>query len=133
MASAIAVASILFLLTLIAAAVRSGLPGEDGLRQGPAIFRMLMDCAIIPLCEEVLFREALPRLLSRWTGPSIAVIASATLFAAVHMGVGWAAWAALFIGALVLSYAYARSSNLSVPVAAHVLLNSLLTIVLASR
>lgn len=122
-------ATVLFALTLAA----SEFGGDPSVQQGRRLFygtglvSLLAACVIVPVFEEVLFREALPRLLAAAMPVQLAVFFSAAAFAAVHLGFGWPAWTVLFLGGLMLSAIYDLSGNLLVPIIVHVLLNAALT------
>lgn len=128
--SAVLMALVLFVLTLFASGYGSGSTSGYGnsYLYGYSFVGLAISCLIAPVVEELIFREALPRLLARRVPAGVAVLASAAAFAAIHMGYGWPAWIALFIGAVLLSVSYSRSQNLSVPILSHCLLNATLSV-----
>jgi membrane protease YdiL (CAAX protease family) len=77
---------------------------------------------IAPLIEEIIFRGFLQPALRNTLGGRYAVVASASLFAAVHMDV----FAALqiFILGMLLGYLYEKTQTLVASVVVHVLHNS---------
>lgn len=129
-AGSVLLAAVLFTLTLVASGLGDGLSpqSQGGLLYGTGPVGLLIACIVGPVCEEVLFREALPRLLAGAMRVQFALVLSAAAFAAVHLGLGWPAWAALFLGGLMLSAAYNLSGNLLVPIVAHALLNASLIV-----
>lgn len=77
--------------------------------------------AIAPVAEEILFRGIVMPVLARHTGTAWALVASAAVFAALHMNL--AAAAPLFVLGLVLGLAYLYSGSLTVPIALHSVFN----------
>lgn len=77
---------------------------------------------VAPLIEEIVFRGFLQPALKNTLGGRYAVVASASLFAAVHMDV----FAALqiFILGMLLGYLYEKTQTLVASVAVHILHNS---------
>jgi hypothetical protein len=108
-----------------------------GIDAGPQeVLRLMMDrgagamryylialaVAIAPVAEEILFRGIVLPVLARHTGTLWALVASAAVFAALHMNL--AAAAPLFILGLVLGLAYLYSGSLTVSIALHAVFNS---------
>ncbi len=108
-----------------------------GIEAGPQeVLRLMMDrgagamrfylialaVAIAPVAEEILFRGIVMPVLARHTGTVWALVASAAVFAALHMNL--AAAAPLFVLGLVLGLAYLYSGSLTVPIALHAVFNS---------
>lgn len=86
-------------------------------------WRLIAECLLFPVVEEVLFREALPRMMSSFMPMSLAISISAVAFAAIHLHSTWPPRIVLFIGAVSLSIIYARYDNLIMPIIVHVQLN----------
>lgn len=76
---------------------------------------------LVPFVEEMIFRGMLLPLLVRRVGSWAGVAASALVFAVLHMDSG--TFLALFILAIALSLAYARTGSLWVPIGMHMLFN----------
>jgi len=77
---------------------------------------------VAPIAEEILFRGIALPVLCRRLGPWAAVGATALVFAAVHLDL--AAAAPLFVLGVGFGLAYLYSSSLTVPIAMHMLVNS---------
>lgn len=84
---------------------------------------LLAAIVIAPICEEVVFRGVIQRLLNRIIPPAAAIIIASALFAAAHVAVPVAAVA--FPCGIVLGWAYHRTRTLAVPIAIHALNNAL--------
>ncbi len=82
--------------------------------------------ALAAVAEEAFFRRYLYGLLAAWSGPGVAVVATAALFALVHVTVwGWWVLPLDLAAGLVLSWQRAATGRWSVPAATHVLANTL--------
>ncbi|OQW96238.1 MAG: hypothetical protein BWK77_05735 [Verrucomicrobia bacterium A1] len=90
---------------------------------GPLRFYLIaLGVVIAPVAEEVLFRGIVMPSLARHVGVAGALVASAAVFAAMHMNV--AATAPLFVLGLVFGLAYLYTGSLTVPIALHAVFNS---------
>ncbi len=83
---------------------------------------------VAPLVEEVVFRGFIYGVLKRYTDTWFAAVCSASLFAVVHMHVGF--FVPLFVLALGLCAAYERSGCLLVPMWMHAFFNGTSTALL---
>ncbi|MFN3532924.1 MAG: lysostaphin resistance A-like protein [Candidatus Brocadia sp.] len=78
---------------------------------------------IAPLIEEIMFRGFLQPALKNSLGRRYAIVASASLFAAVHMDIF--AFFQIFILGMLLGYLYEKTQTLVASVMVHILHNSL--------
>lgn len=84
-----------------------------------------------PLGEELLFRGVLLPGLRAWCSPVVAVVATATLFGALHVGqYGLGAVAVVFYG-VVFGWARLATGRLAAPMILHALMNGLILVALA--
>jgi membrane protease YdiL (CAAX protease family) len=83
---------------------------------------------VAPVIEEIMFRGFLQPALKNVLGRKYAIIASASVFAAVHMDVY--AFLQIFILGVLLGYLYERTQTLAASIVAHILHNSLTLIFL---
>ena len=82
--------------------------------------------ALAAVAEEAFFRRYLYGLMAAWSGPRVAVVATAALFAVAHVTVwGWWVLPLDLAAGLVLSWQRAATGRWSVPAATHVLANTL--------
>ena len=82
--------------------------------------------ALAAVAEEAFFRRYLYGLMATWSGPGVAVVATAAVFAVVHVTVwGWWVLPLDLAAGLVLSWQRAATGRWSVPAATHVLANTL--------
>lgn len=79
----------------------------------------------VPLSEEALFRGYLQGALARAAGDGVAVIASAALFAAIHMQYAAFELGAVFVVGLWFGLLRARTGSLWMSILAHGLYNAL--------
>jgi len=86
------------------------------------IYLIALAVIIAPIAEEILFRGMAFPVLARHTGTAFALVASAAVFAALHMNP--AAAAPLFVFGLVLGLAYLYSGSLTVSIALHATFNT---------
>ena len=77
--------------------------------------------AAAPLCEEIVFRGYLYSASKRFSGPWIAGICSALIFAAAHGSI--AALLPLFVFGCVLAFIYEKTGSLWAPIAVHFCFN----------
>lgn len=89
---------------------------------GPLRFYLIaLGIGIAPIAEEVLFRGIVLPVLARHVGIAGALVASAAVFAALHMNL--AAAAPLFVLGLVFGLAYLYTGSLTVPIVLHAVFN----------
>jgi len=97
-----------------------------------AVLLLLSLDLIGPVGEEVLFRGlVLPRLYA-WLGPVWASIWTSLLFALLHLAYGPYVLT-IFVGSLVLCWVRLRTGGLAAPIALHMLVNSLATMLFLLR
>lgn len=77
---------------------------------------------VAPFCEETIFRGYLYGALKRFAGAPFALLASAGLFASIHLSAD--AFGPLFVLALCLSLAYEATGSLAVPMIMHSIFNA---------
>jgi uncharacterized protein len=84
--------------------------------------------ALLPaLCEEILFRGVLARLLRQWSGNMhLAIIISSIIFAGIHMQ--FLGFLPRFLLGIALGYLFFWSGNIWIPIIAH-FTNNLLSVV----
>jgi uncharacterized protein len=106
---------------------------EDERSAGVVVLAVLAIVVLAPIAEELLYRGLLLRALSRWIGDVPAVVASAAVFAAVHLtGIDWGVSAvlvvlALFALALLLGTLAVRTGSLSRSILVHAGFNAVTT------
>ncbi len=95
---------------------------------GPMRFYLIaLGIVIAPIAEEVLFRGIVFPVLIRHTGTAWALLASAGVFAALHMNL--AAAAPLFVLGLAFGLAYLYTGSLAVPIVLHAVFNGVSIVV----
>ena len=94
----------------------SDLPIEKLLRQPHAAFFFAsLGIVVAPFVEEVIFRGFIYPVVERWVGSYGAIIATAALFAGVHIGKLWGSWPAIgliLVVGLTLSVVRAKTDSL---------------------
>lgn len=93
-------------------------PGVVGI-----VFTVLAACVLAPIAEEMVFRGVLLSALTERWGERVGIVVSAAAFAAVHIYPF--AMVPIFALALVLARLFLRSRTLWLPVAVHMLFNTL--------
>jgi membrane protease YdiL (CAAX protease family) len=78
---------------------------------------------VAPVAEEIVFRGVLFRLISRRFGLLVGMLFSALLFTLIHMHL--ASFMPIFVLAVALSFFYALTGSLLVPITMHALFNAL--------
>lgn len=82
---------------------------------------------LAPIAEEIVFRGVVFRAIAERYGTSVGIIASATVFASIHIEILLSqpvALVALFLVGAALAWSYARTGWLLVPVVAHATFNA---------
>ena len=89
----------------------------------PAVLGLMAFAAVIaaPLCEEIVFRGYFYPAAKKFTGPWVAGICSALVFAAAHGSLG--ALFPLFIFGCLLVFVYEKTGSLWAPMAVHFCFN----------
>jgi membrane protease YdiL (CAAX protease family) len=77
-----------------------------------------------PIGEELVFRGILQPCLSRWLGPTAAIVCAAVLFSALHLRHEWGTLLVLFSG-LVYGWAQHKSGRIRVPIILHAFENAI--------
>lgn len=97
--------------------------------QNPLILGLMAFTAMIaaPICEEVVFRGYLYPVLKRFSGPWVAGICSAFIFAAAHGNL--TALPPLFILGTLLAFLYEKTGSIWAPIAVHFTFNSATVII----
>lgn len=90
----------------------------------PLIIGLMAFAAIIvaPFCEEIVFRGYLYPVMKKFSGPWIAGICSALIFAAAHSSMS--ALFPLFLFGGLLAYLYEKIGSIWVPIAVHLCFNA---------
>jgi membrane protease YdiL (CAAX protease family) len=90
----------------------------------PLVLGLMGFAAVVaaPLCEEIVFRGYLYPVAKKFSGPWVAGICSAMVFAAAHGSL--AALLPLFIFGCVLVFIYEKTGSIWAPVAVHFCFNS---------
>jgi uncharacterized protein len=83
-----------------------------------AVINLLFVC----VAEEAFFRGVIQGQLARY-GDTLAVVVSALLFGAAHLGGGWQFAVLASIAGLGYALLYSRTRRIEIPIAAHFLLN----------
>jgi len=89
----------------------------------------LFGIAAAPICEEIIFRGFLFKVLFDIGGPGIAVSVTAILFALLHLPQLWGSWAGvvlIFVVGYVLSYVRLRANSLIPSFIIHTSYNAML-------
>ena len=101
---------------------------QDALSGGTALLLVIVIAVVVaPITEEVIFRGVLFRSLADRFGAATGVVASATIFAVIHIEVLRSqpvALVGLFVIGAVLAEAYRRTGNLFVPMLGHAVFNA---------
>jgi membrane protease YdiL (CAAX protease family) len=92
---------------------------------GAVALRVVFVALVYPVAEEFFFRGFLLGLITRKAGVVVAVVVTALFFTALHMPHGWVGPLLIFVDGLFFGFARVRSGSLLLPVAFHVLGNSL--------
>ncbi len=103
---------------------------SDASNTGAIYLTMLLGVVVAPAAEETIFRGYIYGVLKRYTGGVAAAVASAGLFAAMHLSV--AALPALFVLALCFTLAYEATGSLLVNIFMHSIFNLSTFLVLLS-
>lgn len=93
-----------------------------------SLFTSIPIFLLIGITEEVIFRGVLLRDLLKIISPGAAIFVSSLVFAVVHIpnpNFGFIGFVTLFVSGLALGLLYAKTENLSAPIAAHVVWNLL--------
>lgn len=95
----------------------------------PFVIGLMIFAAVVaaPLCEEIVFRGYFYPVARKFTGPWIAGVCSAMVFAAAHGSLS--ALLPLFIFGCVLAWIYEKTGSLWAPVAVHCCFNSATVII----
>ena len=84
---------------------------------------------VAPVAEEVPFRGVILPRLAAWMGAAWAMVATSTVFALLHEGVGNEPFgfraAGVFVIALAFAWARLRTGGLAAPITMHVIINTL--------
>ena len=90
----------------------------------PIVIGLMTFAAIVaaPLCEEIIFRGYLYPATKKFSGPWVAGICSALVFAAAHGNL--AALLPLFVFGCLLVFLYEKTGSLWAPIGVHFLFNS---------
>lgn len=92
-------------------------------------FYVMTAMVTAPIAEEFLFRFGLQQTLKKAWGELVAIIITASLFAAVHMVVFPTSWVYILPGALVLGFVFNWSKDpmtgIRNSILTHMLLNSI--------
>ena len=90
----------------------------------PIVIGLMTFAAIVaaPLCEEIIFRGYLYPATKKFSGPWVAGICSALVFAAAHGSL--AALLPLFVFGCLLVFLYEKTGSLWAPIGVHFLFNS---------
>lgn len=101
---------------------------QDALSGGSALLLVIVVAAIVaPITEEIVFRGVLFRSLADRFGAWTGVVASAAIFATIHVEVLLSqpvALAGLFVIGAILADSFRRTGNLLVPVLGHATFNA---------
>ncbi len=89
---------------------------------------LLLAAVVVPVAEEFLFRGLIQRSLERRLRPAAAVIATSTLFAAIHMQIFGGA--AVFIIGAYLGVVASRTQSIVPSIIAHAVMNGMAVAVL---
>jgi membrane protease YdiL (CAAX protease family) len=92
---------------------------------GALALRVLFVALIYPVAEELFFRGFLLGVITRKAGVTAAIVLTALFFTALHLPRGWVGPLLIFGDGLFFGYARVRSGSLLLPVAFHVVGNSL--------
>ncbi len=84
---------------------------------GMRVMLIVAACVVVPFLEETLFRGVIYRALRRNWSFAAAALASAAIFAVIHMS--WGGLIPYLVLGLVFAYLYERSRSLVAPWAAH--------------
>jgi len=105
-------------------------PIEKLLSSSTAVYVFaLFGIAAAPICEEIIFRGFLFKVLFDIGGPGIAVSVTAILFALLHLPQLWGSWAGvvlIFVVGYVLSYVRLRANSLIPSFIIHTSYNAML-------
>ncbi len=90
----------------------------------PVLLALMAFAAVVvaPICEEVVFRGYIYPVAKKFSGPRVAAVFSALVFAAAHGNV--AALVPLFVFGLVLVAVYEKTGSIWAPVGVHFLFNA---------
>ena len=89
----------------------------------PVVLGLMSFAAIVtaPLCEEIVFRGYLYPVMKKFSGPWVAGLCSALIFAAAHGSL--AALLPLFVFGCLLVFIYEKTGSLWAPIAIHFCFN----------
>lgn len=102
-----------------------------GLWDNPTAYHRFFTRALMtPVSEELLYRGFVQGVLRQRYGPSVAVFATAAIFAGLHPFMGTGHFAGHIVTALLLGLLRERTGSLAPPMAAHFLWNQWASVVL---
>ena len=122
-------AAFLVLLVLAEAmfSAAGGAPSDWRAKYGPGALALRVGFAgvVYPVAEELFFRGLLLGAITRRAGPLVAIIATATLFTALHsLGGSWLGALQIFVDGVFFACVRLRSGSLLLPMGFHVIGNS---------
>ena len=88
----------------------------------PALLQFFMLAVSAPICEELLMRGIIYKILRSYSKPFVAALISAILFGAIHGN--WVQFVYAFAVGLVAAYIYEYTHNLFAPILFHMVTNA---------
>ena len=115
------VATVAVAVLLNVALTHSGLVESSAGFDGDLLMKVLCNCFVIPILEELLMRGILTGQLCLWYGPVPAVVISSICFGILHNNIVQFIYAVLMGAAL--GFMYIKNKRLSMCIIAHCLIN----------
>ena len=89
---------------------------------GDLLLQLVTICLLAPLLEEFFVRGVVLNRLLTWMNPRVALLISAVIFGAIHQNL-FQFINATILG-LLIGYAYIKTKNLTIPILAHMTINT---------